>query len=107
MAYAGKVLAEGQGAATKTTVYTVPASTVAFVKFFNIFNTSATSQTVLIYLNLSGTSRLWRRIVLGENESATLLDEGESVQLEAADLIEITTTTASVLDYIITGVEES
>lgn len=107
MAFDGKVLADGQVASSKGTLYTVPASTVAYVSFFNIYNTNSSTQTVLVYINSSGTSRLWRRFELAENESADLLDQGQRLVLEAADLIEATTTNATSVDYVIAGVEES
>ena len=106
MSFSGTVLADGQLPSTKGTLYTVPADTVAYVKYLSLYNTNAAGQTILIYLNVSGTSRLIRRFTLEENESADLLDEGQSLQLQAGDLIEAVTTTATAVDYVITGVAE-
>ena len=107
MAFTAKVLGEGQLANTKGTVYTVPASTVAYIKCFTVFNTNAATQTVNIYLKPGSTSRQVIRLSLAQYESANLLDLLGSFSLEAGDLIEADTTTASAVDYVITGVEEA
>lgn len=104
--FTAKPLADGQLPTSKGTLYTVPASTSSYVKNIHLFNTSSTEQTILLYLNVSGTSRLFRRIVLAENESSDVLDS-EAFLLEPEDLIEALTTTVSVVDYVIMGVEES
>jgi hypothetical protein len=105
--FTGKILAEGQVPNSKTTAYTVPANTVAYVSQISFFNTGSNEETVVVYLNPSGTSRVWKRFILSENESAECFDEGSRMLLEAGDLIEIMTTNATVVDYIITGVEEA
>ena len=100
-------MADGQLPTSSAALYTVAASTTTWVKFFNLYNTNAAAQTILIYINVSGTDRLWRRVVLEQNESADLLDPGQSLQLEAADIIKGVTTTGSAVDYVITGVESA
>lgn len=107
MAFTAKVLAEGQLATSKGTLYTVPASTKAYIKFFNIFNTNAATQTVNIYLKPGSTSRQVIRLSLAQYESANLLDILGSFTLEAGDLIEADTTTGTAVDYVITGIEET
>lgn len=107
MAFTGKVLGEGQLPNTKTAIYTVPASTVAYIKRFSLFNDNAADQTVIIYVKPGATSRKWRRYVLAQNESAEVLEAGDSLILEAGDQIEAETTTASAVDYVISGVEEA
>ena len=107
MAFTAKVLAEGQFATSKGTLYTVPGSTTTYVKFFNVFNDNAATQTVIIYLKPGSTSRKIIRLSLAQNESANIVDIVGSFTLEAGDLIEGETTTASALDYVITGIEET
>ena len=104
MAISGKVLADGQLASSKSTLYTVPVSTVGLVKYMSFFNTNTTNETVILYLNASGTSRRIARFVLGQNESAAI---DCSLSLQAGDLIEAQTTTASMVDYVITGAESA
>jgi len=102
-----KVLGEGQLPAAKGTLYTAPAGG-AHVSFFHIHNTSAVStETVLLYANLSGTSRIIGRATLLPNESADVLDTGEELKLESGDLLEGVTTNATTVDYTITGQEVS
>lgn len=102
-----KVLAEGQLPTSKTALYTVPASTVAYVKLFDMLNTNAAQQTIIIYLNTAGTSRSYGRAILEINEFASVLSDSETIELQAGDTIEAQTTTASAVDYTITGVEET
>jgi hypothetical protein len=107
VAFAGTALADGQLPSSKGTLYTVPALTVAYVKKLTLFNTNAATQTILVYLNTTGTSRVWRRFVLAQNESADVLGEGDSAILQAGDLIEASSTNASAVDYYIAGVLEA
>lgn len=107
MAFTAKVLADGQFATSKGTLYTVPGSTKTYVKFFSVHNTNAATQTVNVYLKPGATSRQVVRLSLAQNESANILDIVGSFTLEAGDLVEGDTTTASALDYVITGVEET
>jgi hypothetical protein len=107
MAFTAKVLAEGQFANSKGTLYTVPTATKTYVKFFNVWNGNAATQTVRVYLKPGSTSRQIVTVSLAQNESANIIELCGSFTLEAADLIEGDTTTASALDYVITGVEET
>jgi hypothetical protein len=104
--FAAKVLADGELAITQTAVYTVPGSTVAYVKQLFLHNVNAATQTIELWLNTSGTARKWKRLELALNESADILEDGESVQLQAGDAIEAKTTTAAVVPFTVTGVEE-
>lgn len=101
--YAAKVLADGQLAVAKATLYTVPALKTAFVKMIRGSNVSTGKVTISLYLNTSGTSRrIWPPIVLEKDESFLIDDIPE---LEAGDLIEGFATVAAAIDYVITGVE--
>jgi len=101
-----KSLADGQLPNAKGTLYTVPSNTRAAIKFLSVFNNNSTAETVVIYLKRSGsTSRvIWRR-ALAANEGAYVIGQDEAVALSAADIIEGVTTTASQVDYFISGVE--
>jgi hypothetical protein len=105
MAFASKPLADGQVQNTLTAAYTVPSLTIAYVKNVRVFNTSATPQTILLYINVSGTDRLFARVVLAQNEYADMLVE--PLMLNAADVLKLQSTTTNVVDYLITGVEET
>lgn len=105
--FTGKVLAEGQLPNAKTTLYTVPANVVAYVKFLHCENVAATVETIRIYAKPGSTSRGMGRCVLNPGEFARFVDKDETLVLEAGDLIEGSTTNASSVDYIISGVEES
>lgn len=98
---------DGQLPNSKAAILTVPGATSYYLKTFFLFNTNAATQTILLYINSSGTSRQFARIVLAQNESADIIEQGESIELAAADTIEAVTTTASAVDYTITGVKET
>ena len=103
--FTAAVLADGQVASTKGTVYTVPGATIAYVYNIRLCNTNAIVQDVDIFLNTSGTSRQIARVSLAQWESADVLSQ--PMHLAAGDLIEADTITASAVDYIITGVLET
>jgi hypothetical protein len=102
-----KVLGDGFLAAARAAIYTVPAATVAYVKQLYLFNENAATQTVELWLNTNGTARKWKRLSLPQNYSADILEEGESIQLQAGDTVEAATTTAAAVPFTITGVEET
>jgi len=108
MAFTAGTLADGQAATSLTTVYTCPALSVAYIKSFSIYNTNAATQTVGVHIKRSGgTARQYRQFSLAEDESADVLSPGTSIQLSAGDVIQVITTTATALDYMITGVVEA
>lgn len=98
MAITGAALADGQLSDSKGTLYT--AAGVTYIKSISCYSTSATQQTVILYVNRGGTSRVLARAVLDQYE--TLYVELPIV-LENSDLLEGVTTTASVVDYQVSG----
>lgn len=102
--FTAKVLADGQLANTKSTLYTVPAATRTYIKQLRLFSTGA-NQTIIIQLNTSGTSRKYCQFFLTTNESATVFDE--PIMLVDGDLVEGHSTSATTVDYVLTGVEET
>lgn len=108
MGIAAKSLASGQLAAAKGTIYTVPASTKAYVRWISIHNTSgSTTETVRIYAKQSaGTSKIIWRGVLEPNAGARVIDM-ETLPLSASDTLEGDSTNATTTDYFIAGAEET
>lgn len=106
--FVAKRLASGQLPSTKTTLYTVPASTTAYVKFLSLANTSgSTTETILIFLHDGTASRRIARVVLAPNETSRVIEIGEAANLGATNLIEGQSTNATTVDYWISGVEET
>lgn len=105
--FTAKPLADGQVANSLAAIFTATADVATYVKSFSLYNTSATEQTVIIKLNVNGTDRFWKRFVLAENEWANVLDGAESITLGDGDIIKAQSTTTNVVDYVITGVEET
>lgn len=106
MAFTTKALANGQLANTKGTLYTTPGATQTIVKTITLVNTGASTRTINIYLNTSGTSR---RII--PKDTSLLTGEAFYIDLnltlEAADLIEGDASAATEIDYTISGIEEA
>lgn len=100
-------IADGTLPTSQTAIYTVPGATDLYLKQLFLFNKNAADQTILVYLNIGGTARLWRRLVLALNESADLLEHGETVTLPAGAKIEAMTTTLNAVDYVITAILET
>ena len=97
-----KSLADGQLANSKGTIYTTPASTQAIIKTITLVNTNSTTESVNLYFS-SGTSR---RIIPQDTQllAGNELVVDDEFTLEAADIIEGDTTTASKVDFVINGV---
>lgn len=95
-------LAEGQLAASKTTIYTVPASTKLIGGILRLFNTNTTQETVNVYFK-TATSRQVMQVILDALEFFEFSFPRDV--LEASDLIEADTTTASKVDYWLSGVK--
>ena len=102
-----KSLADGQLASSKGTIYTSPASTQTIVKTITLVNTNTTTESVNLYFKASGGTS--RRICPKDMQLAAgrmwLLNE--EITLEAADILEGDTTTASKVDFVISGVQNA
>lgn len=108
MAFTAKPLADGQLAAAPAVLYTVPGATTAYLKQFTVFNNDTVDRLVKVALNVTGTPRQWRQVLLlADGGQADLLDDDETVELSAGDTVEGFAAAASVVDYTISGVEES
>ena len=103
--FTAKNAANGQVAATTTTIYTVPASTVGYRPCVTFFNTNASSQTVILsYLPNGGSNRKIRQFILAQNESAVF---DERMLLNAGDALQAISSNASAVDYTVSLVEEA
>lgn len=99
-------LADGQLPDAQGAIYTSAAGTKSLVRKFTLANTNAATQTIDLYLNVSGTPRLMRRIELLQFESADVLSDGEEIVLDGGDSIEAVTTTTAAVDFYIGGATE-
>lgn len=108
MAFTAGTLADGQVATSAAAIYTVPAGTVTVLKYINFYNTNSATQTLSVYITRSGgTRRQVIRQVLDQYQSLALLSEGESLTLSTGDALEADTTTASAVDYIVSGAADA
>lgn len=72
-----------------------------FVTLVTLYNTGGSTETVLVYLQKSGESaRKIRRIELGATQSYVI---SERIPLAAGDEIQAETTTATTVDYTVSG----
>jgi hypothetical protein len=105
MAYTIKNLANGQLPSSLGDLYTVPTGTSAIIRSITLVNTNTTDETVnLYYLQSGGTARriLPKDLKLTAGNSLTV---DVILTLGAGDKIQGVTTTASVVDFVISGVE--
>ena len=101
-----KALADGQLASSKGTLYTVPTSTSAIVRSIILVNTDTVSRAVNLYAKPGSTSRrlISKDLVLGAGENLVF---DTPITLEEGDLIEGDAAAATVVDFIISGAEET
>ena len=98
-----KLLAEGQLAAAKATIYTVPVGMQAIIRNVAFGNVGGVTENLNLYVKKSGgTSRLFSKAQLDPNEFAHEEDIGT---LDAADELEAETTNATSVDFSVMGVE--
>jgi len=93
-----------------TTVYTVPASTTSVVIGFNIANRTASTVTADVFINKSNVSYDDVYIVKDlEIPTGTLYDfnAGNKIILEDGDLIQVTASTSSAVDVIVSILEQT
>jgi len=103
-----KSLADGQLADSKGTIYTSPASTQTIVKSIILVNTNSSAEAVNIYFKASGgTSRQITPVDKSLAASAKTEVLEKDLTLEAADILEGDTTTASKVDFVISGIQNS
>lgn len=102
-----KNLGVGQLAATVGDLYTVPAATTAIVRQLVLVNTDTVARTInLYYTKAAGSDRALF-------ELAYSIDPGKSVCLDrvltmgAGDKVRGSASSASKVDYIISGIERS
>lgn len=107
MSFAPKAIADGQLPTTLGVLFTATASIGTYVKEFTVFNNNAVNQVIETFVNRQGVERSWRRLEIELNEQGDLLTDGETMMLEQGDTISGRTTTATAVDFIISGVEES
>lgn len=103
-----KSLADGQLAAAKGTIYTSPAATQTIVQSIILVNSHSSALVVNIYCKAPGGAS--RRISPKDYSLAVgalmeVLDK--PVTLEAADILEGSGGTASLVDYVISGIQNS
>lgn len=106
MAFTGASLADGQAATSWAAIYT-STGVKTIVRSADFHNTNAITQTLEFAVTRSGsTRRIIARVSLAQNEKVEFLTDGEVIVLSAADTIDAQTTTASAVDYTITGATE-
>jgi hypothetical protein len=105
MAIIPKILANGQLASSKGSI--LNPSNPMYVKFFSLFNTGTNTETVKVYVKISGNSRQICQAVLLPKESIRIIEKDETLALGSAEEIEAESTNANVVDYVISGGEDT
>ncbi len=109
------ILADGTIPSTRAAVFTVGdegpdfhTDVIHFTKVnitkITLFNNISTVQTVILYVKKKfGELRKLRQYILKQNESAEYLEPGESMSLQAGDILEAETTTDDAVDFTVIG----
>lgn len=101
----GASLAQGQLPTTAGGAVIFTASAVTFVKCFNVISKNAIQQQVYVYLRRSGeaASVLFASTILDQYQRDRLIGADDALSLSDGDTIEAETTTASAVDFWISG----
>lgn len=101
----GASLAQGQLSTTAGGAVIFTASAVTFVKCFNVCNRNAIQQQIYIYLRRSGetASVLFASTILDQYQQDRVIGADDALSLSDGDTIEAETTTASAVDFWISG----
>jgi len=102
-----KSLADGQLAAAKATIYTSPTATQTIVQSIVLVNSHTSALVVNLYFKASGGTS--RRISPKDYSLAAgaMMEIDKAVTLEAADILEGSGGTASLVDFTISGIQNS
>ena len=104
MGFQGKILAAGELSNTLVPIYTCPALQTAYAKFFRIYNTNISKETIEIFIQVSGQPVLQQhRFPLLTYESAEIIDKDAAWCLSPGDSIYSKGTSTSGVTYMITG----
>ena len=100
-------LADGQLATTKATIYTVKNAKGVDVSQLFLHNINVAAQLIIIHIKRKGSASVIIHYVaaLAQHADSQVLGNGEILSLAAGDEIEAETTTASAVDFLITGKE--
>ena len=109
MTFTAASLADGQLASSLGTIYAVPAATKAYIKNIWLYNGHASAaQVITVNIQRSGGgSRIVRKLQLGVEESASLIEGENALVLSAGDILAAFSTNASSVNYFISGVLEA
>ena len=103
------ILANGQVAATKSTIFKVEGADVlntekASIEKVTFFNEDVAEQTAILFCKERfGVSRKIRQFKLLQNEGGEYLEPGDNLPLEIGDSLEAETTTVSAVNFIVFG----
>ena len=101
----GQSLADGQLAASETTIYTVPAGTVGFIKWLSVVNVGGGNELVVIKATRSGgTAReIFRADLSTSPLFAQVIGKDDGLTLSTGDSIQGQATNAASVDFFISG----
>ena len=98
----------GQLPNSQANLLVCPNGTNYYIKQLFLFNHNSSVETIRLFLLPNGgVATAIPQLQLAQNESAQILEDGESITLTPGDAIQAVTTTAAVVDYTFTGVQET
>jgi hypothetical protein len=98
-----QVLADGQCEASATAIFT--ATTDTYLHNVNFVNVSGVSQTVILYFQRTTQRELGRALLSATGYRWEYLEH--PIHMESGDILLATSTTATSVDYVVTGVEQT
>jgi hypothetical protein len=97
----------GQLSTVQGALATAAVGITLYLKKLALFSESATQEVIQLWLQPSGgTAALWRQLKLTQNQSADVLEGGESLTLASGDAL-LAATSLGPVDFTLTGVQET
>lgn len=107
MTYTAKTLASGFVTTSNAALYT-SSGVKTILKSFTLHNLNATPQTCLVYITRNGQTqrKMYTFSAFNQNQTIDVLSDGETWALSTGDTIDGITTTASAVEFTMTGATE-
>lgn len=104
--YTAKPLGDGRVASSITAIYECPTGVRATVEVLTYYNTSASANTVLTYLNVAGTQRGIDSHSVAATSRYICVDKTAPIHMDPGDILYAYDGVGNEVDYHVFGQEE-